>query len=160
MTEAPASERLVTAGKVGRTHGLDGSFRVIAAEHGLAKGTVITIAGVTHGVISRRGTDEAPIVRVEGITSREAAAALGGELLLVSELVSPLADGEWLASDLIGCVAQGLGAVVRVIPGPSCDVLELEGGQLVPLIADAVKHVDIESARISVDRAFLGLEDL
>jgi len=149
----------VTVGKVGRTHGLDGSFRVIAPEHGFAKGTVVTVGGATHAVISRRGTDEAPILRMKGIASREAAAALGGELLLVSELVSPLAEGEWLASDLIGCEVSTLGVVVRVIPGPSCDVLELDGGQLVPLIADAVEGVNLESGRISVNRAFLGLAE-
>jgi ribosomal 30S subunit maturation factor RimM len=44
---------------------------------------------------------------------------------------------------------------------PSCEVLEVEraGGQrqlLVPLVADAVRAVDIERRQIEVDVAFLG----
>jgi ribosomal 30S subunit maturation factor RimM len=42
---------------------------------------------------------------------------------------------------------------------PSCEVLEVDrvgGGELlVPLIADAVRDVDVEAKRIDVDLAFL-----
>jgi ribosomal 30S subunit maturation factor RimM len=48
---------------------------------------------------------------------------------------------------------------VRVIDSPSCDLLELEGGQLVPLISDAVRSVDLDARAIEVDRRFLRLED-
>jgi 16S rRNA processing protein RimM len=158
VTEAASSDRLVTAGRVGRTHTLDGSFRVIAPAHPLPKGTPVTVAGRSTKVVRRRGSEEQPIVRLEGVSSREAAAALGGELLLVGETVIPLGDGEWLASDLIGCRVEGLGLVERVIDGPSCDVLELSDGMLVPLIADAVRRVDVASREVTVNRAFLGLD--
>lgn len=151
-------ERLVTAGRVGRPHGLDGSFAVLEADHDLAQGTELTVAGATHTVARRAGTDARPLVRLSGVDDREAAAALRGEPLLVSETQAPLGEGEWLAADLIGCEIEGLGAVTRVIPGPSCDVLELDGGALVPLIGDAVRSVDVEARRIEVDRRFLGLE--
>lgn len=158
MSEASGPARLVTAGRVGRSHGLDGSFRVIAPVHGLALGTAVTVAGTSRRVIGRRGSADQPILRLHGVLSREAAAALGGELLLVVEAELPLGEGEWLASDLIGCEVPGLGAIVRVIDGPSCDVLELGDGRLVPLIADAVEAVDLEAATVVVNRAFLGLE--
>ena len=79
------SERLVTAGRVGRAHGLDGSFRVNAPEHPLAPGTAVIVAGVAHTVRRRRGSHEQPIIALAAMTDREAAAALGGELLLVAE---------------------------------------------------------------------------
>lgn len=153
------SGRLVTAGRVGRPHGLDGSFAVLEAQAELRAGTVVWVAGRELRVESRAGTDERPLLRLEGVADRARAVALGGELLLVSDSQAPLGAGEWLAADLVGCRIEGLGAVRRVLPAPSCDVLELEGGTLVPLIADAVRAVDLARRRISVDRRFLGLEE-
>jgi 16S rRNA processing protein RimM len=154
----PPSGRLVTAGRVGRPHGLDGSFKVLDAVHGLPVGTTVRVGERDARVRTRRGTDQHPIVALEGVDSREAAAALGGALLLVAGPDAHLADDEWLAEDLIGCEVDGLGPVVRVLAGPSCDVLELGQGTLVPLIGDAVLEVDTEARRIRVNRAFLGLE--
>ena len=51
-----------------------------------------------------------------------------------------------------------LGRVTRLLPYPSCDLLELEGGQLVPLVQDAIASVDPTARRIEVDARFLGLE--
>jgi ribosomal 30S subunit maturation factor RimM len=131
---------------------------VLEATHPLLAGTTVNVGERSARVRSRRGTDQQPIVALEGIRSREAAAALGGHLLLVAEHDAPLAADEWLAEELIGCEVDGLGPVVGILAGPSCDVLEVEGGTLVPLVGDAVLHVDTESRRIRVDRAFLGLE--
>lgn len=155
MADAPDSARLVTAGRVGRPHGLDGSFRVTVPDHPLHAGTEVTVAGDAYRVRSRRGTDAQPIVALKGVTTREAAAALGGELLLVTDSLGP---GEWLADDLVGCRIEGVGSVERVIASPSCDVLELSDGSLIPLIADAVTGVDTEARTLEVDRRFLGLE--
>ena len=151
----PDSERLVTAGRVGRPHGLDGSFRILVPAHPLGVGTEVTVAGATHRVRVRRGSDDQPIVALDRVTTREAAAALGGELLLVADSLGP---GEWLASDLVGCRIEGVGTVERVIASPSCDVLELSDGSLIPLIADAVTAVDTGARTLEVNRAFLGLE--
>jgi 16S rRNA processing protein RimM len=147
--------RLVTAGVVGRSHGLDGSFHVERPQHPLATGTVIHVDGRERVVERRGGTDRRPLLRLAGIATREAAAALRGELLLVADA---LGDGEWLAEDLVGCDVAGLGRVVRVIDAPSCDLLELDGGALVPLISDAVQAVDLDARTIAVDRRFLRLE--
>jgi 16S rRNA processing protein RimM len=147
--------RLVTAGVVGRSHGLDGSFHVERPQHPLAHGTVVQLAGRERTVERRAGTDRKPLVRIAGVGTREAVTALRGELLLVEQ---SLAAGEWLAEDLVGCRVDGLGAVVRVIDAPSCDLLELEGGELVPLIGDAVRSVDLAARAIEIDRRFLRLE--
>jgi ribosomal 30S subunit maturation factor RimM len=48
--------------------------------------------------------------------------------------------------------------VTRLLPYPSCDLLELEGGRLVPLVQDAIASVDPTARRIEVDARFLGLE--
>ena len=75
----------------------------------------------------------------------------------------PLEEDEYWADDLVGCavVADGreLGRVARLLPYPSCDLLELESGQLVPLVQDAIASVDPQARRIEVHARFLGLED-
>jgi 16S rRNA processing protein RimM len=139
---------LVTAGRVGKPHGLDGSFYVDSASHPLAVGTTLTIADRPHEVERRAGTDERPLIRLSGLDDpRE----LRGELLLVD---AELAEDEWLAADLLRCSVPGRGRVVRVLDGPSCSVLELEDGTLVPFVSDAVKSV--EGDEIQLNEGFLG----
>lgn len=148
----------VAAGRVGRPHGLDGSFYVNGPKQPLAEGTVIRVAGADRLVERRAGTDERPIVRLEGISDRNGAAALLGEQLLLEQEDEPLEEGEYIVSDLVGCTIEGLGVVTGVIPGPSCDVLEVGvDGVLVPFVSDAVKRVDVEGRIIEIDRHFLGL---
>jgi 16S rRNA processing protein RimM len=144
---------LVSAGRVGRPHGRDGSFYVDRPHHELRLGTEVTIAGRSRRVERRAGSDQRPLVRLSGVGDRDAAAGLRGESLLVEE---ELGEDEWLASDLVGCRVAGLGEVRRVLDGPSCDVLELDDGTLVPLVSDAVRAVDPEAGTIEVDLEFLG----
>ena len=155
----PVQPRLVTAGRVGKAHGLDGGFRVEGVTHPLAVGMTVTLAGAERVVERVAGTEERPLVRLRGISDRDAATALRGQPLLVSELEAPLEAGEWLAGDLEGCLVPGLGRVARVVGAPSCDLLELEDGTLVPLIEDAVRSIDLEARRIEVDHRFLGREE-
>jgi 16S rRNA processing protein RimM len=141
---------LVTAGRVGKPHGLDGSFYVDGPRHELPEGTTLTIAGAEHRVERRAGTDERPLIRLGGVDD---ARPLRGELMLVEE---ELAEGEWLASDLVGLRVAGLGAVARVVDGPSCSVLELDDGTLVPFVSDAVERVDLDAGEIHVNEDFVG----
>lgn len=154
----PAEGRLETAGRVGRAHGLDGTFHVADPKHLLERGTTVTLAGVAREVHRSSGTADRPLVRLEGIEDRDSATALRGELLLVDHAAAPLEDGEWLVDDLVGLAVEGLGRVARVLPGPSCDVLEIEDGTLVPLVSDAVTSVDLAAGTVRVNLAFLGLE--
>jgi len=152
-----AAGRQVTAGRVGRPHGLDGSFHVTHAVEELAEGTEVEIAGRTTVVERRAGTADRPIIRVRGVSDRDAAGELRGEPLLVA--AGELEEGEFLVDDLVGCRVPGVGEVVRVVPAPSCDLLEVgDEGVLIPLISDAVKRVDTGERVIEVDHAFLGLE--
>jgi 16S rRNA processing protein RimM len=141
----------VTGGRVGRAHGRDGSFYVDEARADFPEGSHVRVAGDVHEVVRRAGTDDRPLIRLAAIDDP---APLRGELLLVEE---ELEEGEYLASDLIGCEVPGLGRVERVLDAPSSPLLEVgEQRLLVPLIADAVKHVDLERRIIEVDRDFLG----
>lgn len=141
---------LVTAGRVGKPHGLDGSFYVDTARHPLPEGTTVVLAGETHAIARRAGTDERPLIRLEGMADPR---PVRGELLLVED---ELAEGEWLASDLVGCTVPGRGLVVQIVDGESCSVLELEDGTLIPFISDAIERVDTEAREIRVNDEFLG----
>jgi len=165
----------LAGGVVGRPHGLDGSFHVLSPRPALlALGTTVRAAGRDAEIVRLAGTDERPIVRLAGIDTREAADALRGtELLVPRSVAPPLEDDEWWAEDLVGCrVVDGdraLGRVVRLLPLPSCEALEVapEGASgsgdkapaapfLVPLVRDAVRRVDVGAKLIDVDVAFLG----
>jgi 16S rRNA processing protein RimM len=148
----------VSAGRVGRAHGRDGSFYVNDPSHAFPEGARILLGGVEREVERRAGTDAKPLIRLAGISDREAAAAFNGEMLLVDQAESPLEEDEWMVSDLVGCHIEGVGYVERVLAGPSCDVLEVGAdGVLVPLVSDAVKNVDLAQRVIEVDMDFLGL---
>jgi len=151
------------AGRVGRPHGLDGSFLVLEAEARLlAVGTPVRVGSRASEVVRRAGTDDRPIVRLAVAADRDAAQALRGLELLVPRSAAPALEAdEFWADDLVGCAVEGpdgrrLGAVVRLVPLPSVEALELEDGRLVPLVRDAVRSVDVVARRIEVDVAFLG----
>jgi 16S rRNA processing protein RimM len=141
---------LVTAGRVGKPHGLDGSFYVEGPRHPLPEGALLAVAGHDHRIARRAGTDDRPLIRLEGI---EDPRPLRGEVLLVED---ELAGDEWLASDLLGCSVPGMGRVSQIVDGPSCSVLELEDGTLIPLVGDAIERIDLDAGEIHVKREFLG----
>jgi 16S rRNA processing protein RimM len=143
---------LVTAGRVGRPHGRDGSFYVDGADHPLEEGTALLLTSRALTIERRAGTDERPLLRLSGLGDPDAIAKLRGELLLVE---AELGEEEWLAADLIGCAVPGLGTVRRVLDAPSCDLLELDDGTLVPFVSDAIGCVDCGARRIEVRREFL-----
>jgi 16S rRNA processing protein RimM len=138
--------------KVGRPHGLDGSFYVNGP---IDEGAEILIAGRTHTVLQRKGTEPKPFIRVSGVEDREGAEALRGQTITLAD-PEPLAEDEWLIEDLVGCRIESVGEVTGVLEGMSCDVLEV-GDELIPLVTDAVTRVDIENKVIEVNREFLGL---
>jgi 16S rRNA processing protein RimM len=159
----------LAAGRVGRPHGLDGSFHVTRPRGVLlALGATVRIGDAEVEIVRRAGTDERPILRLAGHDDREAAEALRGRDLLVHRTAVPaLGDDEWYAEDLEGCrVLDGelvVGRVKRLLALPSCEALEVVragGGDvlLVPLVRDAVRDVDVAARRIDVDLAFLGEE--
>lgn len=160
-----APEDSLPAGRVGRAHGLDGSFYVTGARPRLlALGAEVTIAGRTRAIVRRAGTDRHPIVRVRGVEDRSGAEALRGQTLSVATADAPaLAEGEWWAHELEGCVVRDgerrVGTVTRMIELPSCEALEVAraggGALLVPMVRDAIRDVDVAAGRIDVDMSFV-----
>ncbi len=142
-------------GRVGRPHGLDGSFHV-SSPGALALGATVTVAGTEYEIERLAGTAERPIVRLSGCSSRADAEALNGADLLAPAVLD---EGEYWASDLVGCTvvdgAREVGVVTRMVALPSCEALEV-GELLIPMVRDAIRSIDIRAARIDVDMGFLG----
>jgi 16S rRNA processing protein RimM len=140
---------------VGRPHGLDGSFHVSRAG-ALAEGLTVIVRGEPRVIARFAGTPERPIVRLEGSSSREDAEALKRADLLVPDV---LEEGEYWASDLVGCAvvdgARDVGVVARMVALPSCEALEV-GEVLIPMVRDAIRSIDLEARRIDVDMEFVG----
>ena len=160
---------LLHAGRVGKPHGLDGSFYVTRPRAALLDAGRSVIVGERREQIERRaGTDANPILRFASCHDRPAIEALRGSDLLVPQDEAPELDvDEWWPEELEGCrVHDGeldVGVVRTLLSLPSCEVLEVirtDGSELlVPLIQDAVRVVDVDERRIDVDLAFLGESD-
>jgi 16S rRNA processing protein RimM len=175
---APGRSEL-RAGRVGRAHGLDGSFYVTGPRPRLlALGTSVRVAGRSLEIVRRAGTEQRPIVRLDGVEDREGADALRGEALTVDRLDAPaLGEGEWWGHELEGCAVvdgeQRIGTVSRMIELPSCEALEVRretaGSEstathpraplVVPMVKDAIRRMAVSERLIEIDMSFLG-EDL
>jgi 16S rRNA processing protein RimM len=167
---SPGGPGGLPAGRVGRAHGLDGSFYVTRPRPRLLSiGVAVTLAGHSTTIVRLAGTDQRPIVRLEGIEDRLAAEALRGMELVVDDAAAPvLGEGEWWAHELEGCaVLDGdalLGTVSRLLELPSCEALEIaaaDGGEavVVPLVKDAIRRIEPARQRIEVDLEFLGVAE-
>ena len=160
------SEDFIEAGRVGRPHGLDGSFHVTRPVTRLLDAAEqIHVDGRPERIERRAGTPDRPILRLAGHSGREAAEALRGAALSVPAALAPaLEPGEYWAHELEGCAVwdgdRSVGEVRRLVPLPSCEALEVarEGGEelLIPMVRDAVRSIDVAAKRIEVDMAFLG----
>jgi 16S rRNA processing protein RimM len=157
------------AGRVGKPHGLDGSFYVTDPKSRLLDaGRSLLVRGQATRIAQRKGTDRRPIIQLDGLTDRDAADALRGEELLAArEDAPPLDEDEWWEEDLEHCTVRAggkdVGVVRRLVALPSCEALEIErpdaGALLVPLVSGAVRSVDVEGRQIEIDLEFLGEAD-
>jgi 16S rRNA processing protein RimM len=155
---------LLNAGRVGRPHGLDGSFHVTRPRGILlGLGGSVRIGEDVHEIVRRAGTEDRPILRLHGIDDRAGIEALREADLLVERSAAPvLPEGEYWPEDLEGCTVltpagHELGVVATMRALPSCEVLEV-GDLLVPMVGDAVVSIDVGERRIVVDPDFLGVE--
>jgi 16S rRNA processing protein RimM len=156
--------RFLEAGRVGRAHGRDGSFHVIAPRPRLLVLGTRTDAGE---IVRRAGTDEKPVVRLRGCDSREAVEQLHGTVLRVALADAPALDeGEYWAHELEGLAVtdgeRAVGIVRAMRELPSVEVLEVvraDGEELlVPMVGDAIRSIDVRARRVDVDLGFLGAD--
>src|SRR3954466_11848914 len=164
-SSSTSSSDQLRVGRIGRPHGLDGSFYVAEPDPALPGGDgVVFVLGAARRSVRRAGTTERPILRLEGSASREDADALRGNELTIPRSEAPLEEDEYWASDLAGCaVVDGdvlVGFVRRMSALPSVEVLEVDRADgselLVPMVRDCIRSIDLEGRRIAFALGFLG----
>ena len=150
---------LVSVGRVGRPHGLDGAFVVERASDDDRRwevGAGLPVDGVPATIeLSRRVGGGRRAIRLDRKAAR------GAELSVPLTELPALEPDSYYAFQLVGLAVvdeegMELGRVVAVHPGVANDNLELDDRTLLPLIDDAVRTVDLEAGRIVVERGFLG----
>lgn len=149
------SER-VEVGRVGRPHGLDGSFvveRASADPRWFEVGSQLYAGDAPAAVVSSKVAGGRPVVRLDRTVER-------GTVLAVARAELPATEqGEYYVRDLVGLevveeTGRRLGKVVGVASGVANDVLELDGGALLPLVEDCVRDIDLPARRILVAPGF------
>jgi 16S rRNA processing protein RimM len=147
---------VVTVGRVGRPHGLDGSFVVEDASDvpgRFAVGARLLVGGEAAEVVDAKRAGGRPVIRLDRRPER------GAELgVLRSELPPPDEDAYYVFQ-LVGLDVEEeggreLGRVVAVESPPANDVLELDTGLLLPLVEACVLDVDLDGRRIVVAPGF------
>jgi len=157
-------------GRLGRPHGVRGEiilrpFNVDG--DGLARTALPASVELVRAqdrremtLVAVRPANDAFLVRLEGVDSREQAAALTNfELWLPRDTLPALEADEFYVEDLLGCEVVDLdgrvrGTIKSTFWNGAQDVLALEGPDgelLVPAVGEFIRSVDLEARRVIVD---------
>lgn len=155
------SDELVVVGRVGRPHGVDGSFFVEGASEAperFAKGATLLVEGIAAQVAaSKRGAGGRPVIKLDRDVPR------GATLAIRRADLPELEQDAYYAFQLVGLRVEeeggrALGTVLEVENRPANDTLELDSGLLLPLVDACVLDVDLDAGRILVARGFANAE--
>ena len=146
----------VTVGRVGRPHGLDGSFFVEDASdvpERFAVDAQLVVDGEPARVVSSKRSKGRPVIRLDRDVRR------GARLEVERSRLPPPAEDSYYVFQLVGLMAEEeggrpLGRVADVEPGIANDVLVLDDGLALPLVDACVLEVDLDARRIVVARGF------
>jgi 16S rRNA processing protein RimM len=147
---------LVQVGRVGRPHGLGGSFVVEDASEDpkrFAAGSRVFLDEKEAKVVESKRAGRRVVVRLDREAKRGAVLAVPRTELPETE------EDEYYVFQLVGLAVEEeggrpLGRVQDVAPGVANDVLELDTGTALPLVEDCVLAVDLERGRILVAQGF------
>jgi 16S rRNA processing protein RimM len=150
----------VTVGRVGKPHGLTGAFVVEEASDAperFAVGAALHVAGERAEIVESKRARGRPVIRLDRQAPR------GAVLEVDRDALPPPEPGEYYVFQLVGLDVERadgtwLGRVVDVEPGVANDVLELDSGLLLPLVAACVRQVDLAVRRIVVEPGFDGAD--
>jgi 16S rRNA processing protein RimM len=148
---------LVPIGRVGRPHGLDGSFFVEGPSDradAFAKGSTVYVDGEPATIaVSKRASQGRPVIRLDRRVDR------GATLAVPRAELPTLEEDEYYSFQLVGLSVEEeggrvVGRVRDVLDYPANDVLELDSGLSLPLVETCVRQVDIEGGRIVIAPGF------
>jgi 16S rRNA processing protein RimM len=155
------SSELVTVGRVGRPHGVDGSFFVEEASETpgrFERGATLLVDGEPAEItVSKRGAGGRPVVKLDRAVPR------GATLAVRRDELPALEEDAYYVFQLVGLAVEeeggrALGVVADVENGPANDALVLDSGLLLPLVEACVLELDVDAGRIVVARGFADAE--
>ena len=162
----------MTVGRVGKPHGIDGSFFVdggSASAERFAQGATLLVDGAVAEIVlskhlriladagivtSKRAAGGRFVIKLDRDASRGATLAVRRE-----ELPEPGED-TYYVFQLVGLAVEEdggrpLGVVAEVENLPANDVLVLDSGHLLPLVDACVLDVDLAAGRVLIARGFV-----
>jgi 16S rRNA processing protein RimM len=146
----------ITVGRVGRPHGLGGAFVVEDASEDpdrFAPGAQVYVDREAARVEEQKRAGGRLVVRLDRRPPR------GASLELPRGSLPEPGEGSYYAFQLVGLAVdeeggRPLGRVDEVEPGVANDVLRLDSGARLPLVAACVRQVDLDRGRIVVAPGF------
>jgi 16S rRNA processing protein RimM len=151
------TDDLVVVGRVGKPHGVDGSFFVEGASDSperFAQGASLLVDGEPAEVtVSKHGAGGRVVIRLDRDVPR------GATLAVPRAELPDLGEDAYYVFQLVGLAVEeeggrALGTVTDVENGPANDAIVLDSGLLLPLVDACVLDVDLDARRIVVARGF------
>jgi 16S rRNA processing protein RimM len=165
---AEDGDDVVEIGTVSKAHGVRGEVLVVLidpASTTLDDVETVWIGDAQHTVNQARPIGGAYLLALEGLTDRDAAAALRGRSVSVARDAIVLDDQQILYADLIGCRCElpdgtAWGTIVAIELGPQDRLVvhhdhKLDGTpgdveRLVPFVDAFIASIDIEAGRVVI----------
>jgi 16S rRNA processing protein RimM len=146
----------VVVGRVGKSHGLDGSFVVEDASETrelFAVGAKLLVDGAEATVVGSKQARGRPVIRLDVRPAR------GAELRVPRSALAATEEDEYYVFQLVGLQVHEeggatLGTVADVAPGVANDVLELDSGLALPMVEECVLSIDLDAGQILVAPGF------
>lgn len=168
-----ADDKYILVGKLGRSRGVNGDIWVTPSTDfldrflGLEMIWVSDSSGwVCRKIVASKLVGERPVLRFEGIKSKEQASRLTNcNLAVTAEQLVALPEGSYYEFQLIGCdvvdqaTGEPIGELVEIQRYPANDVYTVKKPDgvdlMVPAVRDFIERIDIEERRVYVFRARL-----
>jgi 16S rRNA processing protein RimM len=152
------TDELVTVGRVGKPHGIDGSFFVdggSTSSERFVEGAALLVDGAAANVVaSKRGAGGRFVIKLDCEAPR------GATLAVPREALPDPGEDTYYVFQLVGLAVEEdggrpLGVVAEVENLPANDVLVLDSGHLLPLVDACVLDVDLAGGRVLIARGFV-----
>ena len=152
----------VEIGGIARAHGIKGEVVIVTHDPDsdtLGAVETIYVAGTPRRIVQARDTHRGWLVALEGVTTRNDAEALRGQVVEVDRDALELDEDDVLLNDLIGCAVKKTdgtpwGTVAAVEAGDFQDLLIIHDGdieRMLPLVDVFVTEIDLDHSTITVD---------
>ena len=148
----------VVIGRVGKPHGLDGSFVVEDASETrelFAVGAKLIVDGEEAEIVGSKRARGRPVIRLDRRIAR------GTPLAVPVAALAETGEDECYVFQLVGLAVREeggamLGTVTDVAPGVTNDVMELDSGLALPMVEECIVSVDLAAREIVVAPGFSG----